>query len=457
MPRRSIDRLLTVRSASGCSTGLLETYAYDDAGNRTSAPTNNTFTYDTAGQLTGCTSGCGTLDYDDAGRTSRWNGWYLSYDGGGRVASACKVDGCATGDKVTMTYDAEGRRVKIVSRPSGGGSNTVELFRYHGGAIAEESLGTVLPTPVRTYVTDEAGAIIKFCDPACDGSNPEYLVIWNGHGGASSIWRINADGTLTLANSFTYSTWGTPTTATHNGIGNLDFRFLYVGRYGVAWDPYFGLDLHLMGARHYSPVLGRFLQPDPSALEANLYAYAGDGPVTNIDPNGRQKLLVDSAGGAPGGGGALWVAAWLRWLTRVGPAGPAIINTVKDHQGRIQAVTAHLTRANIGLGTRVTQAARNACCAGLKGYDAGQLIARILGGRGGLRADNIAAILSKLNRGDLRLWESMIREWIASGLSVDVNVRLIYEGTSTVPKWIVYAYRVNVYGRDWVTKRFPNF
>jgi hypothetical protein len=41
-----------------------------------------------------------------------------------------------------------------------------------------------------------------------------------------------------------------------------------------------------MGARHYSPSLGRFLQPDPSAAEANLYGYGANSPVSRVDPSG---------------------------------------------------------------------------------------------------------------------------------------------------------------------------
>jgi hypothetical protein len=41
-----------------------------------------------------------------------------------------------------------------------------------------------------------------------------------------------------------------------------------------------------MHARHYSPALGRFIQPDPEAAEANLYGYVGGSPVTHVDPNG---------------------------------------------------------------------------------------------------------------------------------------------------------------------------
>lgn len=42
----------------------------------------------------------------------------------------------------------------------------------------------------------------------------------------------------------------------------------------------------LMGARHYWPRLGRFMQPDPAALEDNLYGYGGNSPTTNVDPAG---------------------------------------------------------------------------------------------------------------------------------------------------------------------------
>ena len=281
----ALNRVTATRSASGCSTGLLEAYTYDDPGNRTAAG-STTFTYDAQGQLSSCSPTCGTIAYDTTGRTSQWNSWYLTYDGEGRLASACKVSGCATGDKVTMRYDAQGHRVELITRPSGG-SDTTTTFRYQGDAIAQELVGTGTPTVTRTYVTDEAGSIVKFCDPDCTGANPQYLVTWNGHGDAASIWRIDTTtGVLTLANSFTYSTWGAPTTTTHNSIADLGFRFLYVGQFGVAWDNSFGLGLQFMSARHYSPALGRFLQPDPSAQETNLYGYGSNNPASRIDPGG---------------------------------------------------------------------------------------------------------------------------------------------------------------------------
>jgi RHS repeat-associated protein len=59
-----------------------------------------------------------------------------------------------------------------------------------------------------------------------------------------------------------------------------------VGEFDVQWDAQLGLDLAYMHARHYSPALGRFLQPDPDRSEANLYRYVANNPVTELDPDG---------------------------------------------------------------------------------------------------------------------------------------------------------------------------
>lgn len=202
-----------------------------------------------------------------------------------RSGPSCRCSTAGSG------HDGEGRRVELVTRPDGGAATTT-AFRYQGSAIAQELTGTGTLTLVRTYVTDEAGTIIKVCDPDCTGTNPAYLVTHNGHGDALALWRIEASGSLTLANSYTYSTWGAPTTATHNGYGDLGFRYLYVGPQGVAWDNALGLGLLHMGARHYSPTLGRFLQPDPSAAEANLYAYGANSPVSRVDPSGWESEVM---------------------------------------------------------------------------------------------------------------------------------------------------------------------
>ncbi len=46
--------------------------------------------------------------------------------------------------------------------------------------------------------------------------------------------------------------------------------------------------LHYNYHRDYDPATGRYLQPDPIGMEGGLnhYAYGGDNPISNIDPDG---------------------------------------------------------------------------------------------------------------------------------------------------------------------------
>jgi RHS repeat-associated protein len=281
---------LTYRNTSAaCSASSNDqSMSYDDAGNRLSYNAR-TFTYDSKGRLEACQNGsCGTVAHDTDGRISQLGSWYFHYDAEGRLVRACKASGCpSTADKVWFTYDAEGRRTRVKSR-TGGGVVVITDFAYQTRSIVEERLtdDTHTDAVVRRYLVDEAGSVVKMEIPSPEPNAGMYSVNWNGHGDAQGLWRLNEDGTTTLANSFTYDTWGTPTTSSHNGIGDLSFRFLYAGRFGVQWDHTFGLALLYMSARHYKPSLGRFLQPDPMAAERNWYAYASNNPVSMVDPQG---------------------------------------------------------------------------------------------------------------------------------------------------------------------------
>jgi RHS repeat-associated protein len=275
-----------------------ETYAYDPSGNRTSANdgTSLTFSYTADGQL--ATVGSDTVLYDPAGRMleipdGTGSGWRaMAYDGEGRLTELCDWVCSSGSDRLYFTYDAEGRRTRIATA-AGGSSSTTEL-RYLGSAISQEWVDGVL---TRQYVTDPDGTVVKLIIAAGQPDAGSYLVNWNGHGDALNLVRILGDGGLEVANSYTYGTWGTPTTHLHATYGDLKFRFLYVGRDGVQWDA--AAQLYLMGARHYSPRLGRFIQPDPAALEENPYGYAGNSPVTNGDPDGKlfQRLASQGGGG----------------------------------------------------------------------------------------------------------------------------------------------------------------
>jgi RHS repeat-associated protein len=305
----ALNRLQYRQTGSACSSSSKnEEYAYDKAGNRTKtviSGTTTNYAYNAKGQLckVGATS-CGTptcaapyVTYDSAGRTACFNGWAYVYDAEGRLIKACESTTCATSgvDKVEFAYDGEGHRTSI-KEYTAGTLTTTRDFLYQGDAIVQEKTNGTIS---REYVVDEAGAIIRFCDPSCTSvGNTSYLVTWNGHGDALAAWKIDpSTGSLTLANSYTYSSWGAPTTATHNSIADLGLRFLYVGRFDVQWDNFSGLGLLYMHARHYAPSIGRFLQPDPAAAEANHYAYTASNPVTAVDPSGLYYTQFAQGGG----------------------------------------------------------------------------------------------------------------------------------------------------------------
>jgi RHS repeat-associated protein len=84
-------------------------------------------------------------------------------------------------------------------------------------------------------------------------------------------------GTSGPADIYTYNDFGFPAS------GNwADYRFA-----GYRYDNETGL--YYTQTRHYSPNLGRFLQPDSLGIEggANLYAYVNNDPANATDPSGK--------------------------------------------------------------------------------------------------------------------------------------------------------------------------
>jgi RHS repeat-associated protein len=61
--------------------------------------------------------------------------------------------------------------------------------------------------------------------------------------------------------------------------------------------------LQLLGARHYDPLVGRFLNPDPIGFAGglNLYGYCDGDPVNYVDPDGRFKRTLKGTARVGGG------------------------------------------------------------------------------------------------------------------------------------------------------------
>lgn len=240
-------------------------YAYDAAGNRTSATKNGaTQQYDYTG--TGhrlesvSTSGAPevTFGYDAMGNTTDTAGMTLEWDAEGHLAKAVK-DGKAT----TFVYDADGARL-----------------------LRDDSDGKTLYLAGQEIRLEKASGARKATRYYSHGGKPVAVrvdggLIWLSadHQGTAQV-AIDAD-TMQVVRRY-FDPFGAPRGPQAAFPGEKGFI-------GGTQDASTGLT-HL-GAREYSPDLGRFVSVDPLLIasdpqQLNGYAYAANTPVVMSDPTG---------------------------------------------------------------------------------------------------------------------------------------------------------------------------
>jgi RHS repeat-associated protein len=174
---------------------------------------------------------------------------------------------------VTLSYDPLGRLQTSTA------SSTTTTFLYAGGFLAAEYSGS---TVTQRYVPDPSG------------SEP---VVWYQGSGTSTPQSIQTDelgsviatSNTSGANSaiYGYGPNGEP------GSGWTGSRYSYTGQIMIP-----EANVYYYKNRIYDPVIGRFLQTDPSGYAGgmNLYAYVANDPVNQTDPLG---LEVGDLAGCP--------------------------------------------------------------------------------------------------------------------------------------------------------------
>ncbi|WP_244511365.1 RHS repeat-associated core domain-containing protein [Luteibacter sp. UNCMF331Sha3.1] len=197
----------------------------------------------------------GNIADDGRGRAYRW-------DGAGRLESVTRANG-------TWQYrHGPGGRICAIVHDGH------ILFRYHedGGLVAELS-----STEERRYI--RCGANVVAETRLAAAIRQTWLLVGDAQG---TVLVEAGDG---APRTRTYDAFGARDTSTDAAQSGFTGESLERASH-----------CHLLGNRLYSPVLRRFLNPDPLSplgpAGFNRYAYCGGDPVNRVDPSGNSWLPI---------------------------------------------------------------------------------------------------------------------------------------------------------------------
>ena len=263
--------------------------------------------------------------YDDDGNLTSDGRWNNVWDGENRLVSQttnpAAVAAGAPNQQLTYDYDYAGRRIhKTLSKWNG--SQWVKaygfLFLYDGWNLAAEIVDSNGPL-LRDYVWGgdlsggtAAGGIggLVFIHQAPEDKT--LAVAADAQGNTSALYDMSD---VSQVASYEYGPFGEPLRVSGK-FGNI-IPVRWSTKYqdsetGFAYYP--GPN----GGRYYSPILGRWLQPDRIGELGgmNLYGFVSNNPVNLVDPNGQFAVIPVLAIGVAGG--VVLGAAIIEWEINYG-------------------------------------------------------------------------------------------------------------------------------------------
>jgi len=316
----TLDRLTAASTAptAGGAVTRYEGFCYDGAGNRTkylntTATTCTTgtpaaaFTYNGGNELTAATGVTPT--------GAALTGTGYSYDANGNQTSSKSATGLTTtynAQEAASSFTPAGGTAIAQAYAAGSGGNGDRLQSGTGSTATSFSSSALSPAPAwgKTGTTsswtvrDPDGTLIAVRIGLTNTSATEYYPFTDNVDSVRAM--VKADGTL--ANSYSYSAYGTTLSTTEAAGASQPYR--YGGGYTDS-----ATGLIKLGLRFYDSTQGRFTQQDPTGQEANDYLYVNANPVTLNDPNGDIAPLIAAAAAV-----ALRVA--------IKKVGPKVIRTI---------------------------------------------------------------------------------------------------------------------------------
>jgi RHS repeat-associated protein len=257
-------------------------FYYDAIGNILSntAGNNIQYTYNTNNLLTR-TTGSRELNfsYDAAGDMTNIGGLTLTYNSLQQVSSmtgASVVTTKGTRDRVAQTYwyDGNGNRVQVNDAVNS--TNTFEMYNLKSQLLYKD----VPTTNTHDLYIMLAGQTVAHIKKV--GTTPTNEFYHNDLLGSPAV----------TTNYQAQSIWTQrylPYGEQMDDVINIDK--IHTGYTGKPHDN--DSDLSYYGARYYFPFIGRFISPDPAAVNPempitfNRYAYAANNPYKYVDPDGR--------------------------------------------------------------------------------------------------------------------------------------------------------------------------
>lgn len=237
------------------------------------------YTYDTTGNLKKAV-------YDTAGANQTTT---YTYDTQNRLTGLTRPDGT----QVAFTYDANGQRTSVSVTPPSGGAASVVKDVYQLGHLAYQTDGA--GTLLASFTYDSQGIPVSVQVGSDPSTAPRYYYVYNAHGDVTSL----TDTSGAVVASYLYDSWGALTSSTETFANGWSNPYRYDGRDGARYDASDGL--YWLSVRAYDPTLGRFLSRDPLGraplfgVNGNPYVYAGNNPLSNVDPSGQRTAGANAA------------------------------------------------------------------------------------------------------------------------------------------------------------------